>query len=343
MRAAKIEEFGKVIIKDVPKPEPGAEEALIRITSAGVCHSDLHLVRGDWIKFFPPGLGHEGIGVVEELGPEAEKYVKKGDRVIFGLGGTAGAYWCGACEYCLSGKPMLCQQKQSLYGALGEYISIWVKALVKLPDEIDDKEAPLACAGLTAFSAIKKIAKFGVVAGKTIAIIGAAGGLGSFAIQIAKAFGFKVVGVDVGSEKLEFIKNMGADFAKEPGEVGKFVKKEFRGGVEACLIVASKLAAFELGLKLVKNGGLFVAVGLPALSEGTFPVLPFNLVLKDITLIGSLVGTVDEMRELVQLAADGKVKTHVGRTANLSEINQVLEELEKGSFTGRAIITDMTK
>ena len=81
MRVAKIEEFGKVIIKDVPKPDPGAEEALIRITSSGVCHSDLHLVKGDWIKFFPPGLGHEGIGIVEELGSGAEKYVKKGDRV----------------------------------------------------------------------------------------------------------------------------------------------------------------------------------------------------------------------------------------------------------------------
>ena len=209
MRAAIVEELGVVRIKDVPKPSPGYEEALIKITMAGVCHSDIHLAKGEWIKAeMPFPLGHEAIGIVEDLGPGAEKFIKKGDRVILGLGGTAGSYWCGACEYCLSGKPMLCSKQKQLMGVYGEYISVWANALVTLPDQINNSDVPLACAGLTAYSAIKKLPKLGILAGKTIAIIGAAGGLGHYGIQIAKVFGYKVIGVDIGAEKLEFIKKM---------------------------------------------------------------------------------------------------------------------------------------
>jgi propanol-preferring alcohol dehydrogenase len=338
MRAAIVEEIGRISIKDIPKPTPGHEEVLVKISTVGVCHSDLHLLKGDWVEVKTPfPLGHEAIGIVEDLGPDAEKFVKKGDRVILGLGGTAGAYWCGACEHCLAGKPMLCARQKQLIGVFGEYFVVWAKALVKLPDEIENKEVPLACAGLTAYSAIKKLANFGIQAGKTIAIIGAAGGLGHYGIQIAKAFGYKVIGVDIGSEKLEFIKNMGADFAVDVSEAIKTVKKQFKG-VSASIVFASKVAGFELGLKLLKRGGVLIAVGLPALSEGSFSVNPFSFILKGLHVTGSLVGTVEEMRELIQLAADGKVKTHVGRIAKLSEINEVFEELEKGKLVGRAIL-----
>jgi len=338
MRAAIVEEIGRISIKDVPKPTPGHEEVLVKISTVGVCHSDLHLLKGDWVEVKTPfPLGHEAIGIVEDLGPDAEKYVKKGDRVILGLGGTAGAYWCGACEHCLAGKPMLCAHQKQLIGVFGEYFVVWAKTLVKLPDEIENKEVPLACAGLTAYSAIKKLANFGIQAGKTIAIIGAAGGLGHYGIQIAKAFGYKVIGVDIGSEKLEFIKNMGADFAVDVSEAIKTVKKQFKG-VSASIVFASKVAGFELGLKLLKRGGVLIPVGLPALSEGSFSVNPFSFILKGLHISGSLVGTVEEMRELIQLAVDGKVKTHVGRIAKLSEINEVFEELEKGKLVGRAIL-----
>ena len=338
MRAAIVEKIGEITIKDVPKPTPGHEEALVKISTAGVCHSDLHLSNGDWPVVKPPiPLGHEAIGIVEDLGPGAEKFIKKGDRVILGLGGTAGAYWCGACEQCLAGKPMLCSQQRQLIGAYGEYMSVWAKALVKLPDEVSDNEVPLACAGLTAYSAIKKLANFGIRIGKTVAIIGAAGGLGHFGIQIAKAFGYKVIGVDIGPEKLEFIKKMGADHAVDVSEAIKTISKKMKG-VDASIVFSSKVAGFELGLKILKHGGVLVAVGLPAFSEGSISVDPFGFILKGLHIIGSLVGTVEEMRELVQLAAEGKVKTHVGRIAKLSEINEVFEELEHGKFVGRAIL-----
>ena len=338
MRAAIVEEIGKINIKDVPKPTPGHEEVLVKISTAGVCHSDIHLMKGDWFEDKTPfPMGHEAIGIVEDLGPGAEEFVKKGDRVILGLGGNAGTYWCGACEYCLAGKPMLCSRKKQLQGVFGEYFVVWAKALVKLPDEIENTEVPLACAGLTAYSAIKKLANFKIQAGKTVAIIGAAGGLGHYGIQIAKTFGYKVIGIDIGPEKLEFIKKMGADLAVDVSEALKTVKTQFRG-VNACIVFTSKVASFELGLKLLKRGGVLIAVGLPALSEGLFSINPLSFILKGVHITGSIVGNVEEMRELIQLAADGKVKTHVGRIAKLSEINEVLEELEQGKFVGRAIL-----
>ncbi len=342
MRTALVEEIGKVIIVDVPKPTPADGEALVKITTAGVCHSDLHMAMGDWINMPKPILlGHEGIGIVEELGHGAEAYIQKGDRVILGLGGM-GAYWCGTCEYCLAGKPMNCPDLKNLFGVFSEYISVWAKALVKLPDEISDREVPLACGGLTAYSAIKKLSSFKISAGKTVAIIGAAGGLGHYAVQIAKFFGYKVIGVDVGPEKLEFVKKLGADYAIDAKKAKRFVNKKF-GGVHASIVFAAKISAYQLGLGLLKLGGVLIAVGLPALKEGMFSIIPIELIIRDLRIIGSLTGTVEDMRELVQLAAEGKVKTHVGRVANLSEINQVFEELSEGKFLGRAIIEDIMK
>ncbi len=342
MRAAIVEEIGRVSIKDVPKPTPGHEEVLVKISTVGVCHSDIHVVKNHWMKVPTPFLiGHEAIGIVEELGPGSEQFVKIGDRVILGLGGW-GKYWCGACEHCLAGKPMLCTRRKGLQGVFAEYFVVWAKALVKLPDEIGNNEVPLACAGLTAYSAIKKLSNFGIHAGKTIAIIGAAGGLGHYGIQIAKALGYKVIGVDIGPEKLEFIKKMGVDLAVDANEAIKTVRKQFKlgviKGVSASIVFASKVAGFELGLKLLGRGGVLVVVGLPALSEGSFSVDPFSFILRGLHITGALVGNIEEMRELVDLAADGKVKTHVGRIGKFSEINEVLEELEQGKIVGRAIL-----
>ncbi|MFW9941381.1 MAG: zinc-dependent alcohol dehydrogenase [Candidatus Thorarchaeota archaeon] len=349
MRAAVFEKAGMLEIKDIPKPSPGHEEALIKMITSGVCHSDLHMAHGDWPNILTPPftLGHEGIGIVEELGPDAEGVVQKGDRVILGLGGAGGGYWCGACEDCLAGRPMFCEHTKMAMGTFGEYMPIWVKGLVKLPDEVSDSEVPLACGGLTAYSAVKKLIKFGVSPGKPVAIIGAAGGLGHYAVQIAKALGYNVIGVDIGEEKLEFVKKMGADHAIEANKVSGFVAKSYGGGytngVHASIVFSPKIAGFSLGIRILRRGGIFVGVGLPAMKEGTVPLMPLEFVGKGLHLIGSAVGTVEEMRELVQLAADGKVKTHIGRTANLSEINQVFEELEQGKYVGRAIIDNFTK
>lgn len=341
MKAARLED-GVLHIRDVDVPVPAVEEAVVRISAAGVCHSDLHLARGDWQGVPRSGvIGHEAIGVVEALGPGADRNVAVGDRVILGLGGTGGGYWCGVCDYCLRGLPRHCAQSKGILGTFAECFSVWAPSLVRLPDLIGDEEAPLACAGLTAYGAVKKLFDHGVRPGRRIAIIGAAGGLGHYAVQIAGAFGYEVIGVDLGAERLEFVRSLGADRALEADEAVQVVHDEF-GGVDASLVFSARMAGFRLGLRVLRRAGLFVAVGLPPTSDGTLDLNPFELFLMDPTIIYSAVGTVQDMRELVDLAAAGHVSTHVSRTGALTELEAIFDELEAGAYTGRAVITDLT-
>ena len=339
MRAARIED-GTLRIQDVDVPAPAEDEALVRITAAGVCHSDLHLVRGDWYGVQPPMIGHEGIGVVQALGPGAERFVAAGDRVILGLGGSGGGYWCGACEYCLRGQPRHCAQGKGVLGVFAEQFAVYAPGLVKLPDNIGDHEAPLACGGLTAYGAVKKLRKHGVEPGRTVAVVGAAGGLGHYAVQLATAFGYRVVGVDIGEDRLAFVRELGAELAVSPDEAVEVVTRDL-GGVDASLVFSARLAGFDLGMQLLRKAGLFVAIGLPATSEGKFELDPFQFFMKEPTIVYSAVGTVQDMRELVDLAAAGKVTTHVSRTGALSELPTIFDELEAGTYLGRAVVTDL--
>jgi len=342
VQAARMED-GVLTIRDLPTPEPGPEEARIRIRTSGVCHSDLHIARGDWAGVPRSGnIGHEAIGVVEALGPGAERYARIGDRVILGLGGTGGGYWCGACEHCLSGNPRHCAQGKGILGTFAEELCVWARSLVTLPDSVGDHEASLACGGLTAYGAVKKLGRHHVLPGRPIAVIGAAGGLGHYAVQLATAFGYRVIGVDVGQDRLEFVRSLGAELAVDASEAAEVVAREV-GGVDACLVFSARIAGFELGLQLLRKAGLFVAVGLPASSEGDLKINPFQFFMKDPTLIYSAVGTVQDMRELVQLAAAGTVATHVSRTGPLTDLPAIFDELEAGTYLGRAVITDLAR
>ncbi|MFM7534943.1 MAG: alcohol dehydrogenase catalytic domain-containing protein [Acidimicrobiales bacterium] len=341
MKAARLAQ-GSIEIQDLPTPTPRPDEAFVRMRSAGVCHSDLHIARGDWAGLpnsMP--LGHEGIGIVEALGPGAERYVSVGDRVILGLGGTGGGFWCGACEYCLRGDPRHCAQARGIMGTFSQEFCVYAKSLVKLPDHIGDEEAALACGGLTAYGAVKKLLKHHILPGRRIAVIGAAGGLGHYAVQIASAFGYKVVGVDVGEERLAFVSSLGAHTVLAADEAA--AAAQAFGGVDASLVFSAKLAGFDLGLQMLRRGGLFVAVGIPASSEGNLQINPWEFFRRDPTLIYSAVGTVQDMRELVDMAAEGRVKSHIGRTAALSEIADVFDDLEAGRYVGRAVITDFDR
>ena len=218
MKAARLID-GEVTVVDRDVPEPGDDQVRVRITAAGVCHSDLHLARGDWAGVGTDGerpLGHEAIGVVEALGPGADRWVSVGDRVILGLGGTGGTDWCGACEFCLSGRPRHCTRSSGIMGTFAEQFVVYAPGLVVIPDSLGDEEAPLACGGLTAYGAVKKLFDHGVIPGSTVAVLGAAGGLGHYAVQLLHAFGYRVVGIDVGEERLEFVRSLGADVATTP-------------------------------------------------------------------------------------------------------------------------------
>jgi propanol-preferring alcohol dehydrogenase len=336
MRAARVED-GVVHIRDVPVPVPGEEEALVRISASGVCHSDLHLARGDWFGVQSEAIGHEAIGVVEALGPGAERFAAVGDRVILGLGGAGGGYWCGACEHCLGGRPRHCAQSKPIMGTFAELFAVWAPSLVTVPDGVGDHEAPLACGGLTAYGAVKKLQRYGVLPGRPVAVVGAAGGLGHYAVQLATAFGYRVVGVDVGPERLDFVRGLGAEIVVDAGEAADVVEQEL-GGVDASLVFSAAVAGFDLGMKLLRKAGLFVAVGLPATREGNFELNPFELFMKDPTIIYSAVGTVQDMRELVDLASAGRVRSHVSRTGSLSDLPAIFDELEAGKYLGRAVV-----
>ncbi|MFO0690541.1 MAG: zinc-binding dehydrogenase [Myxococcota bacterium] len=339
MKAARLDQ-GRLLIQDLPMPTPGEGEALVRISAAGVCHSDLHMARGDWFGPMTGGVGHEAIGVVTALGPGAERDVQVGDRVILGLGGTGGGYWCGACEYCLGGTPRHCAQSKGIIGTFSEYFPVYARSLVKIPASLGDHEAPLACGGLTAYGAVKKLSKHHVLPGRPIAVIGAAGGLGHYAVQIATAFGYKVVGVDIGAERLAFVESLGAHRAVAADEAAAVVQREY-GGVDAVLVFSARMAGFRLGFELLKKAGLFVAVGLPATSEGNIELNPFAFFMKDPTVIYSAVGTVQDMRELVDLAAAGRVRSHVSRRGPLSDLPAIFDELEAAKYLGRAVIDDL--
>jgi propanol-preferring alcohol dehydrogenase len=340
MKAARIED-GRVRIRDVPVPDPGPDEALVHISAAGLCHSDLDLARGGWAGV-PPSevIGHEAIGVVEALGPGSHRFVSEGDRVILGLGSAGGGYWCGACEHCLRGSPRHCPRAKHVLGTFAEYFSIWAPALVKLPDAVDDLDAPLACGGLTAYGAVKKLSKHGIVPGRPVAVIGAAGGLGHYGVQLAATFGYDVVGVDIGQERLDFAASLGARLVVDASEAADMVPKAV-GGVDAALVFSSRIAGFRLGLRLLRVGGLFVGVGVPPTSDGDLRVNPLEFLMKDPTLIYSGVGNVQDMRELVGLAAGGRVRTHVSRRGRLSELEAILGDLEARRYLGRAVVNDL--
>ena len=332
---------GHVEVKEVATPTPGPGEALIRISASGVCHSDLHIARGDWDFVRGSGLvGHEAIGVVAELGPGAETYVEVGDRVILGLGGAGGAYWCGACEHCFAGRTRLCKQARAVIGTHAEYFAISAKALVKLPESIGNHEASLACGGLTAYGAVKKLVTHQLLPGRRVAVIGAAGGLGHYAIQIACAFGYRVAGVDIGAERLDFVRSLGAELAVEPDDAAKLVADW--GGVDAALVFSSRLSGFELGLDLLNPRGLFIGVGIPASNEGALQIDLADFFVNDYTLVYSAVGNVVEMQELVDLVDAGKVKSTISRTGALSELDAIFDELQAGSYLGRAVVTDLS-
>ncbi len=335
MKAAIVNEFQeKLEIKEVEIPQPKLGEVLIRMEACGVCHTDLHAAHGDWpVKPKLPVIpGHEGVGIVEQIG-QGVTSLKKGDRV--------GIPWlfraCGECEYCLSGNETLCPNQlnggYSADGAFAEYCVAPADYVARIPDGVDPVEiAPILCAGVTTYKAFKVS---GAKAGDWVAVYGI-GGLGHIALQYAKAMGFNVVAVDINDDKLQLAKDLGADLAvngktSDPAQV----IKDQVGGVQAAISVAVNKAAFEQAYHSVKRGGSVVLVGLP---NDEIPVPIFDTVLNGVTVKGSIVGTRKDMQEALQFAADGKVKAIVS-TAELDDINQVFDQMEKGQINGRVVLT----
>ncbi|KKB33319.1 Alcohol dehydrogenase [Bacillus thermotolerans] len=335
MKAAVVNEFKQDLeIKNVEKPAPGRGEVLVKIEACGVCHTDLHAAHGDWpVKPKLPLIpGHEGVGIVEEVG-EGVTLLKVGDRV--------GIPWlysaCGECEYCLKGQETLCPNQEnggySVDGGYAEYCLAAADYVPKIPEGLDPVEAaPILCAGVTTYKALKVS---GAKPGDWVAIYGI-GGLGHVALQYAKAMGFNVIAVDIADEKLELAKSLGADEAvngmkEDPVQA----IQNLVGGVQASISVAVTKKAFEQAYLSVKRGGTLVVVGLP---NDELPIPIFDTVLNGVTVKGSIVGTRMDMREALEFAAQGKVKAQI-ETAPLSEINSIFDKMEQGKINGRIVLT----
>ncbi|WP_134685302.1 alcohol dehydrogenase AdhP [Brevibacillus migulae] len=335
MKAAVVKHFkAPLTIEQVEKPEVGPGEVLVHIHACGVCHTDLHAAHGDWpVKPKLPLIpGHEGVGVIEKVGPGVT-HLKAGDRV--------GIPWlysaCGHCEYCLSGWETLCPNQHnsgySVDGGYAEYCKAAADYVVKIPENLDFVEAaPIFCAGVTTYKALKVT---GAKPGEWVAIYGA-GGLGHVAIQYAKAMGLHVAAVDTGEEKLALARELGADLTVDfRMEKADEAIQEKVGGVHAAVCTAVNKIAFQQAFHSVRRGGTCVAVGLP---PEDMPVPIFDTVLKGIKVVGSIVGTRKDLIEALQFASEGKVKTIV-QTKPLEEINEIFEQMEKGEINGRIVLT----
>lgn len=334
MRAAVVREFGKPLtIEEVPVPTPATNQILVSIRAAGVCHTDLHAADGDWpvkptLPFIP---GHEGVGFVAAVGRDV-KHVKEGDRV--------GVPWlhsaCGHCTHCLGGWETLCESQcntgYSVNGGFADYALADPDYVGHLPAGSDFVEiAPVLCAGVTVYKGLKVT---DTKPGDWVVISGI-GGLGHMAVQYARAMGLNVAAVDVGEDKLELARRLGASVTVNALDTdpAAFLQKEI-GGAHGALITAVSRAAFGQALGMVRRGGTVSLVGLP---PGDFPLPIFEMVLRGVTVRGSIVGTRLDLQEALDFAARGQVKATVA-TERLENINDVFQRLHKGQIQGRIVL-----
>ena len=334
MKAAYVTQLGdQLTVGDYEKPTPGPGELLVKLVASGVCHTDLHAAQGDWpVKPSPPFVpGHEGVGVVEAVGEGVEGFT---------VGDLVGNAWlwsaCGQCEYCRSGWETLCEQQKnggySVDGSFGEYMLVDATYAPRIPAGSDPYEvAPVLCAGVTVYKALKETE---VRPGQWVVISGI-GGLGHVAVQYAKAMGMRVAAVDVADDKLALAKQHGAEVlvnAATEDPVGAINAQT--GGAHGVLVTAVHPDAFGQAIGMARRGGTIVFVGLP---PGDFPAPIFDIVLKRLTVRGSIVGTRQDMVEALDFYSRGLIHPTIS-TRSLEEINDVFDEMKKGAIDGRVVI-----
>jgi propanol-preferring alcohol dehydrogenase len=333
MTAAVVEDFTRpLVVKRVPKPVPSAHEILVRVETSGLCHTDIHAAHGDWpVKPTPPFIpGHEGIGLVEEVGPGVDE-VAIGDRVAMPWLG----YACGTCEYCVSGWETLClEQKNTGYsidGGFAEYVKANSRYVVKVPEGVDPVDAaPLTCAGVTTYKAIKVA---GTRSSDLVAIFGV-GGLGHLALQYARIAGGRVVAIDVHDEKLALAKELGAEFTVNAAREDPVEAIQNLGGADQAIALAVAPCAFQQAYRSLRRGGTLVFVALPP--ENTVELPIFETVLNGITVVGSIVGTRVDLREVFELHAAGLTKV-ISEVRPLDSVNEAIAEVGAGTVPARIV------
>jgi propanol-preferring alcohol dehydrogenase len=332
-RAAVVRELGgPLTVERVEPPMLEAGQVRVRVEASGLCHTDIHAAHGDWpVKPSPPFVpGHEGVGIVVEVGAGVTE-VALGDRVAMPWLG----YACGTCDYCVSGWETLCLDQKnmgySIDGGFGEYATAYGRYVVKVPDGIDPFDAaPLTCAGVTTYKAIKVA---GTRSSDLVAVFGV-GGLGHLAIQYAAIAGGRVVAVDVLDEKLALARELGAEFTVNASEEDPAEAIQRLGGADQAIALAVSPRSFEQAYGSLRRGGTLVFVALPPENEIKLPI--FETVLNGITVVGSIVGTRADLREVFELHAAGKTEV-IREVRPLDQVNDSIADVEAGRVAARIV------
>ncbi|HVT60789.1 MAG TPA: alcohol dehydrogenase catalytic domain-containing protein [Thermoanaerobaculia bacterium] len=318
-------------LAEVETPKPGTGEILVKVAACGVCRSNLHMIEGDWVAMGVPAKspiipGHEIAGRVAAVGAGVTQW-KPGDRV-----GVQPLWWsCGHCEYCLTGREQLCLRKQitgeTVDGGYAEYVVAMAEHAYPVPDVLDDAEAaPLFCPGITAYHAIKKAH---LAPEKSVAIFGI-GGVGHMALQFAKLYSGEVIAVDRNQRHLRLAaEDLGVERTLDlaSGDAGATLRAG--GGVDAAIVFAPSSAVLRQAARAVKPGGILVYGVHAEVGE-----VPFT---EEKALVGSLLGNRQEMLEVLQLAAAGKIKA-ICESFPLEKAGEALRLLKQGQIPARAVL-----
>jgi alcohol dehydrogenase, propanol-preferring len=332
-RAAVVHEFhGPLCVEEVARRELAAGQVRVKVEASGLCHTDIHAANGDWpVKPSPPFIpGHEGVGIVVEVEPSVTE-VAIGDRVAMPWLG----YACGTCDYCVSGWETLCLEQKnmgySIDGGFGEYATAYGRYVVKVPDGLDPFDAaPLTCAGVTTYKAVKVA---GTRSSDLVAVFGV-GGLGHLAIQYAAIAGGRVIAVDIHDEKLALARELGAEFTVNAATEDPVEAIQRLGGADQAIALAVSPRAFEQAYGSLRRGGTLVFVALPADNEVKVPI--FETVLNGITLVGSIVGTRTDLREVFELHAAGRTRV-MREVRPLAAVNEAIADVEAGRVAARIV------
>ncbi|KRF29189.1 alcohol dehydrogenase AdhP [Phycicoccus sp. Soil802] len=335
MKAAVVTSFdAPLAFEERPVPTPAAGQVVVQIEASGLCHTDIHAAHGDWpVKPTPPFVpGHEGVGLITAVGADVTLR-SVGERVAIAWLGHA----CGHCDHCISGWETLCEQQRnsgySVDGAFAEYAVADADYVVPVPAEVSAFDAaPLTCAGVTTYKAIKVA---DIVPGERVAIFGV-GGLGHLAVQYARLVGAEVIAVDLTEEKLQLARELGADHTVNAATTDPVPAIAELGGADVAVALAVTPKAFEQAFATLRRGGRLVCVALPPESDGPMHLPIFETVLKGISVIGSIVGTRQDLAEVFRLHALGRTRV-IAESRKLDEVNEAIEDVLHARTAARLV------
>ncbi len=339
MKAARLHAYHEPLKLDsVDEPKAlGPLDVVVRIGAAGLCRTDLHIQEGQWAEnsgvTLPYTPGHENAGWVQEIG-SAVTNVVKGDTVI-----VHPYISCGLCVPCRRGDDMHCLNGSfpgiDRDGGFAEFLLTSARSVVKLDTGLEPKDiAALADAGLTAIHAVKKAIP--VLGAGTHAVVIGAGGLGHIGIQCLKAMTpAEIIVIDPSEKALALAREMGADqtVTLDGGQVDTVKEMTDELGAEAIIDFVGEKGAIEDGIAMVRDGGFYYVIGYGE----NIDIPTIDVISREISFIGNLVGTYNDLVELMTLTAQGKVTLHTS-TYPLDAINDAMADLDGGRLQGRGIL-----